>query len=122
MKKVNRKAVTFIAICALVVIAIALAVIKGSEGSAIHNAQERVKAAMFDADSVQFRYMYHNESEKSVCGQVNGKNAFGEMTGFQNFYVDLDGSGMVVLVPDEGHDYWQKYCGSSPYYREKGGD
>lgn len=51
-------------------------------------AEEAVKAVMRDPDSAKFRNLEVND-DGSVCGEVNGRNAFGGMTGFSPFaYVD----------------------------------
>lgn len=53
----------------------------------VYEMQERVKRNLKDADSAVFRNV--SLSEKSgapvVCGEVNSKNSFGGMSGFQRF-------------------------------------
>ncbi len=47
-------------------------------------ARKAVLAQMRDPDSAKFRNVELN-SNGTVCGEVNGTNAFGGMTGFQPF-------------------------------------
>jgi hypothetical protein len=67
----------------------------GSGGSWPHgveyDARERVRMTLRDGASAEFRNVrVHpgaNEAEKAVCGEVNARNGFGGMGGWQRFIV-----------------------------------
>ncbi|WP_306603917.1 hypothetical protein [Azonexus sp.] len=60
-------------------------------------AQEKVASELLDPSSAQFRESKVDFSG-SVCGQVNGKNAYGAYVGFRWFYVTT--TSVTVDHPD----------------------
>jgi hypothetical protein len=48
--------------------------------------EDAVKATLRDPNSAQFQNFEFNE-DRSVCGEVNARNAYGGMVGFQPFAV-----------------------------------
>jgi hypothetical protein len=68
---------------------IALTILSGCSGQgSTSQAEDAVKAVMRDPDSAKFRNLEVND-DGSVCGEVNGRNAYGGMTGFSPFaYVE----------------------------------
>lgn len=65
------------------------------ERQQIADAQELVGRQMRDPSSVQFRDAFVKAD--AVCGEVNGKNAYGAYVGFKHF-IALDGK--VALEPE----------------------
>ncbi|WP_156314171.1 hypothetical protein [Brevundimonas sp. DS20] len=68
--------------------------VPGSEQQQIHAAQKRVAEQLRDPASAQFRASRVNDGW--VCGEVNGKNAYGAYAGFQRF---VTGPNVVSLEP-----------------------
>jgi hypothetical protein len=54
---------------------------------AVGQAQELVARDLRDPESAQFRDVEHHPENGAVCGQVNGKNAYGGYAGYVDFYV-----------------------------------
>lgn len=50
-------------------------------------AQETIRQSLRDPSSAQFRHLFAFLGTQTVCGEVNGRNAFGGLTGFQPFIV-----------------------------------
>lgn len=64
---------------------------------ATSDAKEAVAAQLKDPASAQFKDV--RKVKDYVCGEVNGKNAYGGYVGFKRFFVtDLGG---VFIEPDE---------------------
>jgi len=60
-------------------------------------AEMLVANQMKDPDSAVFRYMQQSKTRPSHwCGQVNARNAYGAMAGYQLFLVDID-TGEVMM-------------------------
>lgn len=60
---------------------------KTSQKNAMTLAQESVRESMLDPSAAQFRNVriVNFESGKIICGEVNGKNAYGAYTGYRPF-------------------------------------
>lgn len=82
----------------LALVALAGMILTGCGKSDIDRAREAVAEKLNDPGSAQFR---NERSEKGgwVCGEVNGKNAFGGYIGFKRYTVTWmpDGSNVVAL-------------------------
>lgn len=79
---------------------------------------ERLKNTLKDPDSAKFqnvRVIDQKGGAQVVCGEVNAKNSFGGYTGFQDFYVSLNG---VEIIEDFDADY-TNYCISAGYTVEE---
>lgn len=82
----------------IVLAALAVAACGGSE----QEARERVAAQLRDPNSAQFRninMIAQSTGGEAVCGEVNGRNAFGAYSGFQRFVFY---GGVVSIEPDLG--------------------
>lgn len=75
----------------------------GTDANLIEQAKKKVAAELRDPASAQFREVHtapqKGRSTPAVCGEVNGRNAYGGYAGFQKFYVLGD---EVRLDPGEG--------------------
>lgn len=67
--------------------------------SPLSKAQEIAARNLKDPSSAQFRDVREARGG-AVCGEMNGKNAFGAYTGFKRFVVRA-GTSSVVTEPDE---------------------
>lgn len=80
----------------------------------IVKAQESVRARLRDPDSAEFRDVgiHQKNGAPIVCGQVNSRNGFGGMRGFQSFV--FAGSIGTFLAEDmkagEMKKVWQEMC------------
>ncbi|HFT7037083.1 TPA: hypothetical protein ACXE54_003484 [Klebsiella michiganensis] len=89
-KTIMKRALLLIAI-------IALAGCKPSADKAIELAKKEIAADTRDPDSSKFRYVRFIQKEEAqdgaivgyVCGQINGKNAFGAYSGFVPFMLEI---------------------------------
>lgn len=94
---------------ALVALAMAIA---GCGSSDIDKARQAVAEKLNDPGSAQFR---NERSEKGgwVCGEVNGKNAFGGYIGFKRYTVTWmpDGSNVVALEGENETSVDRINCG-----------
>lgn len=81
----------------LLIAIIALAGCKPSADKAVELAKKEIAADTRDPDSAKFRYVRFVKKEESkdgtiigyVCGQINGKNAFGAYAGFTPFMLEI---------------------------------
>jgi hypothetical protein len=84
-------------------------------------AQQRVRDGLRDPGSAQFRNLRvvgQTPYERAVCGEVNAKNAFGAMTGFQGFVALVRSNGerrniTRVLRQEMGGEFaveWRVHC------------
>lgn len=64
-------------------------------GCAEREAKQAVAAEMRDPDAAQFRSIW--SSSNGVCGEVNGKNAFGAYVGFRPFIYNRSTKSVSVL-------------------------
>lgn len=64
---------------------VALAALAACSDRRLSEAQELVSRDMLDPSSAQFRNV--EAKEQAICGEVNGKNAYGAYTGFKRFAV-----------------------------------
>lgn len=69
--------------------------VPGSDASAIREAEQVVSAELRDPESAQFQST--KVSGDYVCGEVNGRNAFGGYAGFGRFVVTP--AGKAILEP-----------------------
>lgn len=73
-------------------------------------ARERMK----DPDSVKFRNVYFNEGREGVpvaCGEINAKNGFGAMAGYQRFI--SAGRQDLTFIESDVKDFqvaWRRFC------------
>ena len=82
--------------------------------SRIAAAKDAVKERLREPKSAEFRnvnVVRYQEKINVVCGEVNAKNGFGGMTGFQPF-LSLGSASMTWLSLDskEFAESWNKYC------------
>ncbi|SXB50456.1 Uncharacterised protein [Klebsiella pneumoniae] len=81
----------------LLIAIIALAGCKPSADKAIELAKREIAADTRDPDSSKFRYVRFIKKQDTqdgaiagyVCGQINGKNAFGAYSGFTPFMLEI---------------------------------
>lgn len=67
----------------------------GACGGPVEDAKKLVAHDLKDPSSAQFRDV--KKTGKAVCGEVNGKNAYGAYVGFKHFIVEGD---TVTIQPD----------------------
>jgi len=78
---------------------------------AIHM-QDQVRGQLKDPDSAVFRNArtYHGSGAPVVCGEVNSRNSFGGMSGYQRFVA----AGSVIALDEqvEGgvREVWKRFC------------
>ena len=72
-----------------------------------------VAESLRDAQSARFRGEYlslaedgQDPSVRSLCGEVNAKNAYGGYVGFMRFIVNTEG----MIVFDPGGTVWEVWC------------
>lgn len=71
----------------------------------IVNAEDSVREKLRDPPSAQFRNVHVNRLDsKTVCGEVNAKNAFGGYQGFMRFAAEADGSRWRIMFDDGSLD------------------
>ncbi|TDJ77243.1 hypothetical protein E2H86_08660 [Pseudomonas putida] len=96
----------------LALVALAGLVLAGCGKSDIDRAREAVAEKLNDPGSAQFR---NERSVKGgwVCGEVNGKNAFGGYIGFKRYTVTWmpDGSNVVALEGENETSVDRINCG-----------
>lgn len=96
----------------LALVALAGMILTGCGKSDIDRAREAVAEKLNDPRSAQFR---NERSEKGgwVCGEVNGKNAFGGYIGFKRYTVTWmpDGSNVVALEGENETSVDRINCG-----------
>jgi RNA polymerase subunit RPABC4/transcription elongation factor Spt4 len=76
-------------------------------------ARRVIKNSSKDADSLQFRNEFTSNYEvggSAACGEVNGKNSFGALTGFKRFIVT--GQTSMIETPDMQmfDGAWKQFC------------
>ncbi|MCC4295856.1 hypothetical protein [Brevundimonas aurantiaca] len=73
--------------------------VPGSDQQRIEAAQKRVASELRDPAGAEFR----NSRIKDgwVCGEVNGKNAYGGYAGFQRFVVGPDSVSLEEITKDD---------------------
>jgi hypothetical protein len=70
-------------------------------------AERNVRESMRDPDSAKFAWSIIGR-QGSICGMVNGRNAFGGMTGNQYFIII---NGYIYFERTDGFaSKWNKYC------------
>ncbi len=78
----------------------------------IEDAKDNIRNKLKDSKSAQFRNtrFTHFEGIPVVCGEVNSKNSFGGMTGYQHFVAT--GANLVLLEEQvaDFHKVWNKMC------------
>lgn len=77
----------------------------------ISEIEETMRASSRNPETVEFRNVIYADTGRTqwVCGEINGENGFGGMTGFQRFVVSADGSG-VWFEKDDGFESMSDYC------------
>ena len=85
-------------------------------------ARQAVTNKLRDPSSAQFRNVRrieHSNGTTMFCGEVNGRNAYGGMSGFQRFEAGVDRTGDASALIDGGEELssayfegaWNQFCG-----------
>lgn len=85
-------------------------------------ARQAVTDKLRDPSSAQFRNVRrieHSNGSTMFCGEVNGRNAFGGMSGFQRFEAGVGTTGNATAMIDDGEELnaayfqgaWNQFCG-----------
>lgn len=85
-------------------------------------ARQAVTDKLRDPSSAQFRNVRrieHSNGSTMFCGEVNGRNAYGGMSGFQRFEVGVGTTGNATAMIDSGEELnaayfegaWNQFCG-----------
>ena len=85
-------------------------------------ARQAVTNKLRDPSSAQFRNVRrieHSNGSTMFCGEVNGRNAYGGMSGFQRFEAGVDRTGDASALIDGGEELnttyfegaWNQFCG-----------
>ncbi|MBN9479649.1 MAG: hypothetical protein J0I52_05375 [Bordetella sp.] len=85
-------------------------------------ARQAVTEKLRDPSSAQFRNVRrieHSNGSTMFCGEVNGRNAYGGMSGFQRFEAGVGTTGNASALIDGGEDLnaayfqraWNQFCG-----------
>lgn len=85
-------------------------------------ARQAVTNNLRDPSSAQFRNVRrieHSNGSIMFCGEVNGRNAYGGMSGFQRFEAGVDRTGDASALIDGGEELnaayfegaWNQFCG-----------
>ena len=80
----------------------------------IYEMQERVRHNLKDSRSAEFRNVHFSDRSGApvVCGEVNSKNSFGGMSGFQRFVAAGDVQALEEQMgPGEMDKTWAQVCG-----------
>lgn len=83
-----------------------------SEFALIDRGKDMAAARLRDPDSAQFRSVrFSDRRGPTVCGEINGRNAFGAYAGFQRF-VSGGSPGTTFLEGDaqDFGDVWARLC------------
>ena len=78
------------------------------------DAQNAIKAELSDPSSATFREMRFSTTSAAtvVCGEVNSRNRFGGMVGYERFYaMELPTMWLVTYASENGDDY-RRFCNS----------
>lgn len=87
---------------------------KDEDWTSIAAAKNIIKKRLRDPDSAEFKNLIAKRRDGKifiVCGEVNAKNGFGGMTGFQPFM--SFGSSEMTWLPSDSKDFatnWNKFC------------
>lgn len=65
------------------------------DASLIKKLKEEVASELNDPNSAQFRNVALNRKTKTICGEINGKNAYGGYVGFR-WFGRSEGNGGVI--------------------------
>ena len=85
-------------------------------------ARQAVTDKLRDPSSAQFRNVRrieHSNGSTMFCGEVNGRNAYGGMSGFQRFEAGVGTTGNATAMIDGGEELnsayfegaWNQFCG-----------
>ena len=85
-------------------------------------ARQAVTDKLRDPSSAQFRNVrriVHSNGSTMFCGEVNGRNAYGGMSGFQRFEAGVGTTGNATAMIDGGEELnaayfegaWNQFCG-----------
>ncbi|MCV0415623.1 MAG: hypothetical protein K5831_12190 [Brevundimonas sp.] len=85
-------------------------------------ARQAVTDKLRDPSSAQFRNVRrieHSNGSTMFCGEVNGRNAYGGMSGFQRFEAGVGTTGNATVMIDGGEELnaayfegaWNQFCG-----------
>lgn len=100
---------------------IAAVMLSGCESQEVKQAKEAVANQLRDPESAQFRNMTETRKTSllehgvvTVCGEVNGKNAYGGYVGFQRF-VSRPSVGVVYMENTWStfDSVWSRHCSES---------
>lgn len=87
----------------------------GCESGEVKKAKETVAHKLKDPASAQFRMITEGKALNglnAVCGEVNGKNAFGAYSGYRRFITNNSGSTVYIESqwPEEFEMLWLMAC------------
>ncbi|MDE1166266.1 MAG: SPOR domain-containing protein [Pseudomonas sp.] len=92
-------------------IVLAAMALGGCGNSAVENAHKAVAYQLMDPESAKFRED-QVLADGSVCGQVNGKNAYGAYSGYNHYVARKAPTGFDVLIDLQGNNpQAAKLCG-----------
>lgn len=103
------------------IVVLSALLLAGCESGDIKKAKETVASQLRDPESAQFRNIIKTEKTSllefgivTVCGEVNGKNAFGGYVGFQRF-VSQPKSDRVYMENSWNtfDSLWSRHCSDS---------
>ena len=97
------KRATFLAITAALVLC-GCEYIKGTDEHLKVEGQKAAAALLKDPSSAQFRNV--KVSDKTVCGEMNGKNSFGAYTGFEPFMYEYARASLTP--PGENYELFER--------------
>lgn len=83
-----------------------------NEALLIEQTKDRVRNQLKDPKSAEFRNMRFvtHQGTPAACGEVNSKNSYGGMSGFQRFVAS---GGNIVLLEEQAADFdnvWNELC------------
>jgi hypothetical protein len=81
----------------------------------IAKAKANITSSMRDPSSVQWKGLFISKSgAQSLCGEINGKNAYGAYVGFRRFYATTEKLLSEIESEKDGFVFnkmWPKLCG-----------
>jgi hypothetical protein len=89
------------------------AIAEAHKNASILRAHAYVKRLLKDEDTAKFRGEFMSADLASICGEVNARNSFGAMAGYERFIARGDG---VALESQSGERFqvaWKQFCDPS---------
>lgn len=81
---------------------------KEEENAKIETLKGKVKEALKDPESAQFRNLQYLADSNSLCGEVNAKNSMGGYVGFKSFAVSAGGNPVILQKLTFNSVIWDK--------------